>query len=260
MRVAGYQMQVSREVASNRDRILDAIAEAARSGARVLLTPEGALSGYCSDFDQDEVATALDAVRGAARDAGIGLLLGTCFRERVDGALRCFNQVRVYDASGAYLGFHAKILRCSPLNDPGAWEMAEYDTVPLRAFEFDGATIGCLVCNDLWATPGCTTMPDPYLAWQLTRLGARAIFQVINSGSDQRYRARTEACVEIWARTLGIPILCVNATAGADAVNVRSGLVDAAGNRAVTVPDRGEHVFIAEMEIPAARMATAGKA
>ena len=45
-------------------------------------------------------------------------------------------------------------------------------------------TIGGLICNDLWANPACTPMPDPHLTQQLAQMGACIIFHAVNGGRN----------------------------------------------------------------------------
>ena len=51
--VAGFQMAVGLDVRENSEKILGAIDRATASGAEILLTPEGSLSGYTHQFDRD---------------------------------------------------------------------------------------------------------------------------------------------------------------------------------------------------------------
>ena len=125
--------------------------------------------------------------------------------------------------------------------------MAEYVEGTLRVFTCRGLTFGALICNDLWATPGCTTAPNPYLAWRLKQMGAQFILHAVNSGSDQRYRPYHESNQELWARALRVPIVCVNAVKGDTPTNVASGLISAEGTRVVTVPTVGEQEFTCEL-------------
>jgi predicted amidohydrolase len=179
LRVSAAQVPVTDDVDANVVEVLCALRSAADAGADILLTPEGALSGYTPRFDRDTVRAALDTVTGRAAELGVGLALGTCFEE-ADGV--CYNQVRFYAASGDYLGFHAKTLRCASLTDPPVGELNDYGCVPLRVFEFAGVPVGALICNDLWANPGCTPMPDPHLVQQLGAMGARVVFHAVNGG------------------------------------------------------------------------------
>jgi predicted amidohydrolase len=250
VRVAGIQMRQSRAVAENEAEILAALRRAGADGAHFLLTPEGSLSGYYAGFDREEVAAATARLSAAAAQAGVGLALGTCFKEVEEGEEFCYNQVRVYSPGGEYLGYHAKILRCSRLAHPGTGEMRDYVEGRLRTFEWEGRRFGALICNDLWATPGWTTMPNPYLPWKLKLLGAQFLLHAICSGDDPRNRPFHESSTELWARTLNLPIFQVNAAAPEGArVNAPSGLVGADGARLVTVPDEGEHYFVGEIAL-----------
>jgi predicted amidohydrolase len=144
-----------------------------------LLTPEGSLSGYTPDFDQAALAAALAELTCLARTLRLGLALGTCFTEP-DG--RTHDQLRFYSPAGDYLGAHSKILLCGSLALLPQGEINHYASAPLRTFDFAGLPIGGLICNDLWANPTCTPMPDPHLSQQLVNLGARVIFHAVNGG------------------------------------------------------------------------------
>jgi len=211
IKVAGLQMRVTRDIRSNEQRILSGIERAAQQGADFLITPEGSLSGYRADFDREALNQALDRIVTAAHKAGVGLALGTCFKEKRGQKELCYNQIRLYSPNGEYLGSHAKILRCSPLDYPGTGEMNRYVEGQLRTFTWQGIRFGALICNDLWATPGFTTKPNPYLPWRLKQMGSQVIFHAINSGTDQQYRSFHESSVELWAKALQIPIVEVNA-------------------------------------------------
>ena len=247
IKIAGLQMNVTREIQKNKQRILTNIRLAAEDGARFLVTPEGSLSGYRADFDQEELFLALQEVITTARDHGIGLFLGTCFKEMVGNQEITYNQIRVYAPDGSFLGAHSKILLCSPVTTPGTGEMHDYGQGYLKTIEWQGLRFGMLICNDLWATPGYTTLPNTYLPLQLKQMGTDIIIHSINSGSDQRYRNFHESSVELWAYTLHLPILEVNAAMATDPVNAQSGLIDAQGERMVRVPEIGEHLFYCEI-------------
>jgi len=59
LHVAGAQLPVTRDVTSNVAAIERAIGYAAQVGADILLTPEGALSGYTATFDREVVKAGL---------------------------------------------------------------------------------------------------------------------------------------------------------------------------------------------------------
>lgn len=180
LRAAIAQIPVTADIAANREAVLRGIAFAAGQGADLLLTPEGSLSGYTHTFDEQAVLEALRQVTAAAREAGVALALGTCFVEPADG--RCYNQVRFYDSSGEYLGFHAKLLTCGTLARPSRGEIEVFAPAPLRTFTVRNVPVGALICNDLWANPMCTPQDDPHLTQRLAELGARVIFHAVNGG------------------------------------------------------------------------------
>lgn len=250
LRVSGMQMLIGRDVAENEKKILDGIRRAAEDGAEFLLTPEGSLSGYWAGFDTAEVDEALGRGTSEAKRLGVGLALGTCIREPEDGEMVCRNQVRIYAPDGELLGVHSKILRCSPLDKPESCEMADYETSPLRTFEWNGVRFGALICNDMWATPGCTTVPNPFLAWQLKQMGAEVILHAINSGTEQFYTPFHESSVALWARSLGIHIVEANAAGIAlDPVNARLGVVGPSGEYLVEASRIGEQYFAYTIEL-----------
>lgn len=242
---------VTHDVARNESKIVRGIEQASEQGSQFLLTPEGALSGYYAAFDREEVARATDRLAACACEAGIGLLLGTCYKEAEGSGEHCYNQVRVYTPSGDYMGFHGKILRCSSLSHPGTGEMTDYVEGTLRTFDWGGMRFGVLICNDMWATPGHTIMPNPYLPWKLWQMGAQVIFHAVNSGHHQRNRTFHESSVKLWSRALQIPILGVDALSRPDEpINAPSGLVMPDGTRTPMVPDLGEQFFTCEIALP----------
>ncbi len=182
LRVAGFQMAVSNDIARNAASICEAIESAAAQGAHLLLTPEGSLSGYTPVFPEADLAAALVQVTRHAARCGVALALGTCRREPDDG--RLYNQLRLYNRRGDCVGFHTKQLLCGVCEDNPDEEHNQFDRRPLRVFDLDGITIGALICNDLWANPACTIEPDPHLTRQLARKGARVILHAVNGGRD----------------------------------------------------------------------------
>jgi predicted amidohydrolase len=247
--ISALQMNVTNDVKKNKEQILAGIKRATLEGASFLATPEGSLSGYTSNFNQAEVAAALKEIESESLKSKVGLLLGTCFKENIGGKEYCYNQVRIYSPGGIYIGEYSKILRCSSLELPGTGEMVEYVEGEIKTFEWNGIRFGVLICNDLWATPGYTTSQNPYLAWKLKQMGAQFIVHCINSGTSQRYRAFHESSAELWALSLKIPILEVNAAHGNEKINARSGLIDAKGERKSQVPDSGMQFFTNTIDV-----------
>ena len=182
LRVATAQIPVFNSISENSATIHRALEVAIKERADILLTPEGSLSGYTPKFDQDKVDKELTKIVKRASKAGLALALGTCYVEPDDK--KCYNQLRFYDSSGKFLGFHSKTLLCGNFSDPPQGEINDYAIRPLRTFVIKGIRVGGLICNDMWANPQCTPMPDPHLSQKLSKAGAEIIFLAINGGRD----------------------------------------------------------------------------
>ncbi len=254
LRVAGAQIPVTRDVSSNLAEILQAIEFAKAESADILLTPEGSLSGYTPHFDASEVATALGEVTAAAQESGVGLALGTCFLE--PGEERPHNQIRFYSAQGEYLGFHSKTLTCGSLTDTPQGEINDYAVSPLRTFQLGEVTLAGLICNDLWANPGCTPGPDPHLTQQLSRMGAQVIFHAVNGGRDGGPWSRQvawpyhESNLRMRAQAGGLWIVTAdNCDPLGIPCSAPSGVVDPKGQWVVKTANTGRDYFVHTIEL-----------
>ncbi len=256
MIIAGIQMAVNdHDVRQNVATISCAIEQAAHAGADILLTPEGALSGYTPNFDPAAVEAGLREVAALAREKSVGLALGTCFKES-NGLI--YNQLRFYTANGEYLGFHSKILRCGAVTvtEPPEGEINYYATTDLRAFNFDGVAIGGLICNDMWANPACTPMPDPHLSQQLSHAGARVIFHAVNGGRDGSDWSRDtvwhfhESNLRMRAAAGNVWIVTVdNAAPSHLPCSAPCGVIDPRGQWACRAAPMGEQFFVHTIEL-----------
>ena len=251
--VAGAQIPITLDIASNTEAILRAIDFAVANDARILLTPEGALSGYTHEFDFQQFTVALQKVVARARQAHLGMALGTAFMNRPGDP--CYNQIRFYDTDGSFLGAHSKILRSGSLTEPPKGEIETYATGPLNIFRFQDVPVGGLICNDLWANPGCTPIPDSHLSQQLAGLGARIIFHAVNGGRDgsewsnvawnyheSNLRMRANAG-QLWVVTVdNCHPLCWHCSAP-------SGVIDPKGNWVCRVEPVGTQYFVHSIEL-----------
>lgn len=257
LRVAGAQMPVSRDLDNNVSILLRAIEFAQREKAGVLVTPEGSLSGYWAGFDPQRTHRAIEQVASRAKEAGIALVLGTCFSD--DNGHR-YDAQRFYGADGTFLGFHSKVLLCQRVADPKSkWEGDSYKSSPLRVFQLGGLTVGGLVCNDMWANPEYTPMPDPYLARQLAGMGARVVFVSANAGQDTgpdwpMNHSFHEVNLRMRARSAGLWIVVVDAADpdGKKPSNCPSGVVNPDGQWVVKADSKGEQFFVHTIELKTA--------
>ena len=254
IRIAGAQIPVTRDIEANLKAIHRAMDFAVAEKADVLLTPEGSLSGYTWEFDPELAEAALTNVITRAREEGLALALGTCFAEPAHGKI--YNQVRFYDGEGAYLGFHSKILTCGSLDDPPTGEINHSAVKPLDTFTLDGIRVGALICNDLWANPQCTPMPDPHLTQQLARMGARILFHAVNGGSRDRSEASEiarqfhETNLRMRAKAGKLWIVTVDSCHPTDQpCSAPSGVIDPKGNWVVKAEPQGERLFVHQIEL-----------
>jgi predicted amidohydrolase len=254
LRVAVAQIPVVRDIEANIETISRAIDRAVAEKADILLTPEGSLSGYTNKFDQAKVEAGLKKLVTKASSADLALALGTCFVEPDDG--QCYNQVRFYDADGKFLGFHPKTLRCGTMTKPTRGEINHYGVRPLRTFQVKGIIVGALICNDMWANPGCTPMPDTHLSQQLADKGAKIIFHAVNGGRNGSEWSRNvfwpfhETNLRIRARTGKLWIVTAdNCHPTNIPCSAPSGVLKPDGNWAVKAPDQGEQMVVYTIEL-----------
>lgn len=247
LRVAGAQIPVTNDIRANVETLSRAIDFAQAEGAAVLLTPEGSLSGYTHQFDPREAEAALRTITEKAASASVALALGTCFLEPEDGL--CYDQLRFYAQDGTYLGFHSKVLLCGTLTEPSVGEINHYAVSPLRTFDLLGIPVGGLICNDLWANPGCTPMPDPHLTQQLANLGARVVFHSVNGGRGGKdfpkmSWAYHKVNLQMRAQAGKIWIVTVDNCYPEEVYcSCPSGVIDPAGNWVLRTAPKGEELF-----------------
>lgn len=273
LRVAIYQMPVSSDIPTNSAMILKAIDWAASQQAEILLTPEGSLSGYSHLFDTAQVEQALADITRQARCIHLGLALGTCFYEP-DG--RCYNQIRFYRPDGEYLGSHSKTLCCGDVRAhrlhaqeldlpfdkvPFEGEVNHFAVAPLRTFCWnEQLTIGGLICNDFWANPEATPMPDTHLLQQLAEMGAQVVFHAVNggrNGSDWSRLAWTyhEANLRMRARTAGVWVVTADNAAPEDLpCSAPTGVIDPEGNFVCRAEPQGAQYLVYTIDLPGSQI------
>lgn len=143
LQVSCVQMHWAKPLAFNLRRTLHYIAAAAETGSRVVLFPEATLTSYYFPYvvglDPAEVAAALDAVRAAAKERNVWVIVGT-IRKTPD---RFLNLAHVIDPGGEIVHEYAKI------NLAGRDEQ-EYcrGGDKLSLFELDGIPCTLVICRD----------------------------------------------------------------------------------------------------------------
>jgi predicted amidohydrolase len=236
VRVTGVQMAVGTSKKENLPKILDHIQ---RSDCDYILFPEMSLTGYNNDFSDSRTSEAWGKIAAACRQKYVTAIIGTGVRH--DGHTHI--QSRIYTDEGDLLGTHEKLV---PTAGDREWCRPGEE---LRTFEHSGLTFGCLICNDLWVTPGCGPYPDPRLSYQLGEQGAQAIFHSVNSGTSALHLSYHEANLRLRALEANSFIVTTNAAVPGEKINAPSGVVSPEGTWLTQLPLEGEHTFSYDMEV-----------
>ena len=140
-----------------------------------------------------------------------------------------YDQQRVYNRGGEYLGFNAKQLLTTNIRMPGApgseanmfvqgrptvFQLAAQDT----AGESTTVVAGALICNDMWAYPGCSIYdpmlthvlyaaetPCPAICCIQAKSNAKALSACAGLGSYQRRWCFTRSTAARVGRTSTCP-------------------------------------------------------
>jgi predicted amidohydrolase len=235
------QVVVHKNVEQNLASARRAMEQAAAEKGEFVLFPEMFLTGYARDIPQNEAAAGMAEIAEMCRKFAVTALVGTAWKEED----KTFNQVRILDATGALAGVYAK--QCLTYGDaktvsPGTTELV---------FSVASLTIGVLICNDLWVTPGYSDGPNPHLTLKQARARAQVIFHHIFSGSDQRHRSYHESNHFVRAAEAKCPIVAVNAFTPPE-VNATSGVVGTDFRHLVALPRDREAIQTVEF-LPAVR-------
>jgi|TARA_B100000959_G_scaffold274548_1_gene326607 predicted amidohydrolase len=161
MRFAGAQIPVTRDLQRNVETIKKSIDWAIKNKCDYLITPEGSLTGYFPEWETWEgrtfkdVDNALCEVEDYAGNNGMGLVLGTMWKEQERTGVLNRNQQRYYDQNGQLIGTVCKqyVIAWDAVV-PGHYtplihlpDPVKEDTRP----RMDVKVVGML-CNDLWGS------------------------------------------------------------------------------------------------------------
>lgn len=236
VRVSGVQMLVSQNLPDNLEKVLHYIAT---SNCDFILFPEMSLTGYHGDFGDKAARKAWKQIAAACRQAYVTAIIGTGAKEEE----ATFIQSRIYGDNGRLIGTHEKLVPtegdrrfCRPGEE-------------LRVFQHHGLTFGCLICNDLWVTPGCGPYPDPRLTYKLAKMGAHVVFHAIHSGASQIHTPYHESNLVLRAMESGLFIVTANAAVRRGSVNASTGVVSPQGEWVVKCPRTGEHQFTVDITV-----------
>lgn len=139
LRVASVQMQISGDVGTNLSRILRGISEAKAAGARVVVFPETALSGFDSktiaNLDWPLLKQAMSRIAEAAKACHLYVLYGSA---TPSGRDRPFNSAILVGPDGS------EVTRYHKMVPEGHFEPGDH----LALFEIDGVPCTVIVCHD----------------------------------------------------------------------------------------------------------------
>jgi predicted amidohydrolase len=235
IRVTGVQMAVGATKGDNLPKILDHIKN---SDCDILIFPEMSLTGYNNEFSDTKTHEAWQQIATACRQAYVTAIIGT--GARTDG--HTYIQSRIYGDQGNLVGTQEKLI---PTEKDREWCRPGEE---LRVFNIGDLDFGCLICNDLWVTPGMGPYPDHRLSYQLGQKGAQVIFHSANSGCDPFYAEFHVANLKLRARENRRHIVTVNAASFNGPINSPSGVVSPEGEWLVRCNTQGEQTFTFEID------------
>ena len=175
MRAAILQMCSSDDPGENLTTVLSALRDAKAAGAEILLTPEvtncvsQSRSHQASVLHRQDTDPTLAAIRDAARDAGIWVLLGSLGVQSGDADGRFANRSLMISDTGEIAGWYDKI------------HMFDVNVTETETFrESDGYRPGdrAVVVDTPWARFGlsiCYDMRFAYLYRDLAKAGAQVL-------------------------------------------------------------------------------------
>jgi 5-aminopentanamidase len=243
VRVAAVQMEPKlARIEANLERILDRIADAARAGARLVVFPECALSGYGFASREEGLAhavavdsTPVGRVTSACRQHGCFCVFGMLER---DGP-RLFNACVLtgpYGVVATYRKVHLPFLGIDMFADPGDRPFAVQDA--------GGINIGMHICYD-------GSFPEP--ARVLSLLGADLL--VLPTNWPTHSECAAEHMIPTRAMENTVYVMAVNRVGEESGFRFigASSIVDPSGKRLAHAGPDSEETLFAEIDPAVAR-------
>ncbi len=234
------------DIVGNVQKIRETYFDADARGSDLIVTPELSLAGYpledLANYPDLLAAAAagLEALRAATRGRRAALLVGA----PVADAAGTYNAAAVF-RDGKLL----KLVRKKSLPNYGVFDevrnfVAEAGTS--TPFELNGRRVGVMICEDVWKTGASRELRD----------NGAEILVSINASPFRpgSLRTRVEEVAAKRVAETGLPLLYVNAVGGQDEIVFDGGsfLMDAAGRRALQMPQWEECVMDCRPDAPAA--------
>lgn len=223
------------DIAGNADRLIKTVSDAGHAGARVLLTPELALSGY----PPEDLLLRPDFYRACEREIArivasinpdVALVLG--HPHWLEG--RCYNAASVIRGGRVELTYLKHLLPNYEVFDE-----ARYFSEGSEAgvFEVDGVRIGLNICEDLW---------EPGPAQAARDAGAELLLSLNASPFHAEKRALRLEMLRARVLETGLSVLYCNSVGGQDELvfDGASFALDADGNMPWRGPSFEEFVTV----------------
>ena len=240
MQIAIAQLnQVVGDLAGNARAMLDAAASAARSEAKLVVTPELSLCGYPPEdlllrpAFVDACASELAAMAAAVRD--VALVVGFPER-RADG--KCHNACAVLRARRVETIYRKQCLPNYTVFDEERYFEPGHEACVI---DVDGVRVGLIICEDVWF---------PQSARQAKEAGAQLV--VVPNGSPYHTQQQSLRRTQVAARAheTGLPIVYVNRVGGQDELvfDGASFVADARGEVVQQLPAWHETIALAAFD------------
>lgn len=243
--VAGVQMDCKlADKPANLTAITAKLAEAAGRGARLVVFPECALTGYGFD-SREQVRAVAETLPGPATDAvarecarlGVWAVFGLIEHDPATGML--FNACALVGPTGyaaSYRKAHLPCLGADRFTDPGDRPFAVHD--------LGGLKVGMTICFD---------GSFPETARVLTLLGADLVVLPTNWATNSRKMAELVSAARAWENHIYyLAVNRVGEEAGFRFIGLSSA-ADCLGNVLLWAPENEEAVFTVEVDPAEAR-------
>jgi predicted amidohydrolase len=243
LKVAAVQLRSSRDLPDNAARIARHIRETAAKGARVVIFPECALSGYFEDVIQklsaEQLAAAEKQVTDACREAGIYAIVGS--PHRAGGKL--FNSATIISPEGKVMERYHKVQLAEGWPEGGDH---------LSVFPIDGVPCSIIICHDE-RYPELVRLP--------VLAGAQVIFYISHESGLREERKIDPYRAQIQARAVENTVYVVHANAPANPDTTgshgHSRIIAPDGNILQEASIFGEDVLTATLDLRKATRANA---
>ena len=230
IRVAAFQMATSGDVAQNAQKLHGAIDEAKEAGAKLLVVPECALSGYLPekslDFDILEEAQR-DLTAHAARK-GLWLALGTTTRRSENW----FNTALLFSPTGKLVASYDK----TELNEADMTVFSAGGELPV--FQVGEWTVGLQICFDM-------RFPEN---WRILRLqGVELVLHLSSASGGSGWKVPVlEGTVRCRAAENGMFV--VSANDAREPQMLVSAICDPDGKHLASAEENREMIIYAELD------------